>query len=101
MKTFRLVGIAIMAVTLAVALSGCRYYWIKPGSTAEAFNADSQTCLQEARSATPATERYGVVNQDIYRSCLQSRGYQRDKRMPPQHGQPLEPGVHRGYEFDD
>jgi hypothetical protein len=101
MDRARLVGIAVLVVGLAAGLSGCRYYWYKPQTTAEAFARDNDACLQEARSATPATQRYGVVNQEVYRACLRSRGYQREKKLPPPTGSPPDAGYHRGYEFDD
>ncbi len=62
MRYGRACRVAVVSVTLAVSLGGCRYYWFKPGSTAEMFGGDSEACLQEARSTSPATQRYGVVN---------------------------------------
>jgi hypothetical protein len=94
MRTKRLVGVAIVTVGFALTLGGCRYYWFKPGSTAEMFGRDSEACLQDARSASPATQKYGVVNEQVYRACLTSKGYERQKTTEG-------PDKHRGYEFDD
>ena len=94
MRTSRILAIGLVAVGLATSLSGCRYYWYKPNSTAEMFSADNDGCLQEARSASPATERYGIASEQVYRACLQARGYQREKTTSG-------PDKHRGYEFDD
>jgi hypothetical protein len=90
----RLCRVLVLVASLAMSLGGCRYYWFKPGSTAEMFTGDSDSCLQEGRSASPATQRYGIVNQDVYRACLQSRGYERQKTVSG-------PEKHRGVEFDD
>ena len=94
MRTKRLVGIAIVTVGLPLTLGGCRYYWFKPGSTAEMFGRDSEACLQDARSASPVTQKYGVVNEQVYRACLTSKGYERQKTTEG-------PDKHRGYEFDN
>jgi hypothetical protein len=94
MRTSRIVGIAVVAAGLVAGLGGCRYYWYKPQTTAEAFTKDSNACFDEARSATPATARYGIVNEQVYRACLQARGYERrNTTSGPDH--------YRGYEFSD
>jgi hypothetical protein len=92
----RLVHTAVLTMVLGLALGGCRYYWFKPGITTEAFGSDSEACLQEARSVS-SVQKYGVVNEQvrhIYRACLTSRGYQRQKTTDG-------PDKYRGYEFDD
>jgi len=94
MHPARIVGITVVVAGLAVTLSGCRYYWFKPGSTAEMFGRDSEACLQDARAASPTTQKYGVVNEQVYRACLASKGYERQKTQAG-------PDKHRGYEFDD
>ena len=94
MSTQRLVTAAIVTTSLVLMLSGCRYYWFKPGSTAETFGRDSEACLQDARSASPVTQKYGVVSEQVYRACLASRGYERQKTTEG-------PNKFRGYEFDD
>jgi len=87
--------IGFLAISLAVMLGGCRYYWYKPESTAEQFGKDNEECLRESRSATPATARFSIVNQDVYRACLRVRGYAREKKAS------APAGYHRGYEADD
>jgi len=94
MKAKRVVGAAIVTAVLALTLGGCRYYWFKPGSTSEMFGRDSEACLQDARAASPSTQKYGVVNEQVYRACLASNGYERQKTTSG-------PDKHRGYEFDD
>jgi len=94
MRPARIVGITVVVAALAVTLSGCRYYWFKPASTPEMFGKDSEDCLQDARAASPTTLKYGVVNEQVYRACLASRGYERQKTTDG-------PDKHRGYEFDD
>ena len=96
MATTRFTGVLLLAASLALALGGCRYYWFKPGTTQEGFNSDSEACLQEGR-VWAAQQKYGVPNEQVrhvYRSCLASRGYERQKT---QQG----PDKYRGYEFDD
>lgn len=92
MRTSRLLGAALLIAGLV--LGGCRYYWVKPEVTPETFARDNDACLQEARSASPATARYNIVNQEIYRACLTTRGYDRQKTTEG-------PGRFRGYEGDD
>ena len=89
----RFVTAAVVTLGFALMLSGCRYYWFKPGSTAEMFGRDSEACLQDARAASPVTQKYGVVNEQVYRACLASKGYERQKTTEG-------PDKHRGYEFD-
>jgi hypothetical protein len=41
-------------------LSGCgRYYWLKPGATAEHFAGDSRDCLQDASAKVPVEIEFG------------------------------------------
>ena len=86
----------VVAAGLLLSLTGCgRYYWGKPNATADQFKSDNDACLQEARGASPATARYGVVVQDVYRACLRTRGYVRDKQF-----EPVSAGWYRGFEDD-
>lgn len=94
MMATRVVGVALVTTSLALTLGGCRYYWFKPGSTAEMFGRDSEACLADARAASPTTQKYGIVNEQVYRACLASRGYERQKTTSAA-------DKHRGYEFDD
>jgi hypothetical protein len=75
------------AVTVAVAV-GCAsstLHWTKPGATRDDFNRDSYECAQQHsrdtftwRPPIAGGPEYGpAVNKDLYRACLQSRGYQR------------------------
>ncbi len=69
-----------LVVTLAVStLGGCaRFYWVKPGSTAEQFARDSGECEKEA-TVSPAAA--SSVEQSAYRECLTARGYAREKML--------------------
>jgi hypothetical protein len=89
----RLVGAMLLTAVLAVSLGGCRYYWYKPNSTGETFARDSADCLNDAKAASPVTQKYGVINEQVYRACLTSKGYERQKTTEG-------PDKHRGYEFD-
>jgi hypothetical protein len=81
------------AAVLTSLLGGCTaFYWSKPGSTPEQFTRDSQECAKEA-APTPSSSRYGVVVEDVYRSCLQTRGYVRSKQY-----EPVPAGYFRGIE---
>lgn len=84
-----------VVVALVISLTGCaRYYWSKPGTTAEQFSGDSRDCVQQAASTLP---RGSAVNADaietLYRACLGARGYVRDKQFDPP-----PPGSYRGVE---
>src|SRR5688572_26984101 len=73
---------------LAIALlAGCagRLHWTKTGATADDFNRDSYECAQQHsrdsftwRPPIAGGPSYGPeVNKDLYRACMQARGYQR------------------------
>ena len=70
--------LALVALLGAVALGGCggKYYWSKPDSTRDQFDADSTACAKEA-TASPAAAP--SIEQEVYRSCLSARGYVREK----------------------
>ena len=91
--TTRLGSAVLLTAVLTLGLGGCKYYWYKPGGSAEIFARDSEACLNDARSASPVTQKYGVVNEQVYRACLTSRGYERQKTTEG-------PDKYRGYEFD-
>ena len=91
--TTRLGSAVLLVAVLTLGLGGCKYYWYKPGSSLEMFARDSEACLNDARSASPVTEKYGVINEQVYRACLTSRGYERQKTTEG-------PDKYRGYEFD-
>ena len=83
----------LAGVLLAGALSGCaRYYWARPTGTAEQFDRDSRECaLEAAPRSTPG--EYAVFRSEIYRACLSSRGWLREKQWDP-----APPGWFRGIE---
>ena len=84
---------SVLLLLLLSAATGCsRYYWSKPGATAEQFTQDNQACLRQAAGALPSGAALEAVEQ-YYRACLGSRGYARDKQMDPP---PL--GSYRGIE---
>ena len=69
--------LALVALLGAFALAGCgKYYWSKPGSTRDQFDADSRECAKQA-TASPAAAP--SIEQEVYRSCLSARGYVREK----------------------
>jgi hypothetical protein len=72
---------AVFALLAVSTLAGCsRYYWSKPGSSAEQFARDSQECEKEA-TVSPAAA--ASVQQDVYRRCLSARGYARESLVIP------------------
>ncbi|HJR03662.1 MAG TPA: SHOCT domain-containing protein, partial [Methylomirabilota bacterium] len=84
---------SVLLLLLLSAATGCsRYYWSKPGATAEQFTQDNQACLRQAAATLPAGAALEAVEQ-YYRACLGSRGYVRDKQMDPP-----PPGSYRGIE---
>ena len=85
--------LALVAMLGAFALAGCgKYYWSKPGSTRDQFDADSRACAQQA-TASPAAAP--SIEQEVYRSCLSARGYVREKLVTKPEG------THRGIEQYD
>ena len=55
MRRFRRVQLSALVAMIGVfALGGCgKYYWSKPGSTRDQFDADSTACAKQA-TASPA-----------------------------------------------
>jgi hypothetical protein len=91
MPRFALAWVA--AAALAVALAGCgRYYWSKPGATVEQFDRDNTECARET-SANPTEAAHGMVNEKLYRACLEARNWVRKKELDP-----APPGSFRGFE---
>ena len=83
----------VAAAALAVALTGCaRYYWSKPGALAEQFDRDNTECARQA-SANPTEAAHGIVDTNLYRACLESRKWVRNKEFDPP-----PPGSYRGFE---
>ena len=85
--------LAAVALLGAFALGGCgKYYWAKPGSTRDQFDADSRDC---AKQATVSPAAAPSIEQKAYRACLVGRGYVREKlEIKPE-------GSHRGIEHFD
>jgi hypothetical protein len=75
---------SVLLLLLLGAATGCgRYYWSKPGSTAQQFTQDNQTCLQQAVASAPAGSASPDSVRHAYRACLNGRGYVRDKQIEP------------------
>lgn len=85
---------SVLLLLLAGAVTGCsRYYWSKPGASAEQFTQDNQGCVEQAVGTLPlGTAPLDAVRQ-YYRACLSSRGYARGKQFDPP-----PPGFYRGIE---
>jgi hypothetical protein len=82
-----------LVLTLSViALGGCQLYWLKPGADMTAFTAEHQACVKLA--GTPIVDDRVLVNLDMYRACLKSRGWARETGS--KWGNP--PGYYRGLE---
>jgi hypothetical protein len=80
--------VALGLALLLTALGGCgRHYWSRAAATLDDFNRDSSACAKEASQA------YGIVVQDAYRSCLRARGWTRDQQQ-----EPVPAGWYRGIE---
>ena len=72
---------ALVAMVGVSLLGGCaKFYWTKPGSTAEQFNGDSQECIKQA-TVVPAAA--SSIEQQVYRECLEKRGYVRQELYMP------------------
>ena len=86
-----LAGLGILS--LMVSLPGCtRYYWSRPGGSAEQFDRDNRECALET-SANPTEATHGMVNEPLYRACLQARRWVRTKEFTPPPA-----GSYRGFE---
>jgi hypothetical protein len=87
---------SVLLLALLGATTGCsRYYWSKPGATAEQFASDNRDCVQQAASSLPPTAAAVAAGaiEPVYRACLNGRGYVRDKQFDPP-----PPGSYRGIE---
>lgn len=93
MLTPRCALAVVVTAAFAVALAGCaRYYWSRSEATIEQFDADNTACAREA-SANPTEAVHGMVNEKVYRACLESRKWVRTKEFDPP-----PPGSYRGFE---
>ena len=77
MRTARAAYKVVLLVSIVTVLSGCKFYWSKPGGTSDDFNRDSYECVKES-SPTPEAARYGVPSEKIYKACLRQRGWLRE-----------------------
>ena len=83
----------LLLLLLAVSTGCSRYYWSKPDATAEQFTQDNQACVKQAARTLPAGAASLDAVRQYYRTCLNSRGYVRDKQLDPP-----PPGSFRGIE---
>jgi len=72
-RTRRAAHRAVLLLSVVATLSGCKFYWSKPGGTAADFNRDSLECIRES-SPTPEAAKYGIPSEKIYKACLRQRG---------------------------
>jgi hypothetical protein len=92
-RALRVQRTALVAMIVLLALVGCgKYYWSKPGSTRDQFDADSRECAKQATISPAAAPS---IEQSAYRSCLTARGYVREKLEIKREGS------HRGVEHFD
>jgi hypothetical protein len=77
MRTRRAASRLVVLLSVVVALTGCKFYWNKPGGTAEVFNRDSYECARES-SPTPEAAKYGIPSEKIYKACMRQRGWVRE-----------------------
>ncbi len=71
-------------IIAVILLTGCAdKHWTKPGATAQGFSRDSYECAAQHREHHASFKPFegyregDSVNKDLYRACMQSRGYQR------------------------
>jgi hypothetical protein len=76
----------------ALILTGCQLYWRKPGADLAAFTADHHACA--AKAGADVGDGHILVNLDVYRGCLQVRGWQRETGSVGANP----PGFYRGLE---
>ena len=80
----------------AVLLTGCaRYYYGKPAGTYADFRTDSIACARDFGIASGNGE-YAAVSPDLFRRCMLTKGWERDKRF-----EPVGPGQFRGVEDNE
>jgi hypothetical protein len=85
-----------LVIVLGLLLVGCgKHYWGKPGASADDFTRDSNECARSNAMYMSANKDYGIVHAELYRACLQSRGWTRTQHHDP----PL--GWFRGIESDE
>jgi hypothetical protein len=83
----------VVAAALPVSLAACsRYYWSKPGATVEQLDQYNRHCALQT-SADPTEASHGMVNEKVYRACLEARQWVRKKELTPPPA-----GSYRGFE---
>jgi hypothetical protein len=70
MRTRRAASRLVVLLSVVVALTGCKFYWNKPGGTAE-------ECARES-SPTPEAAKYGIPSEKIYKACMRQRAWVRE-----------------------
>lgn len=97
MKPILLVTLAAIAASTAACTSPSTR-WAKGGATAEDFRRDQDACSSRSQSydfvfedrdtgrpgiiesgPTPETRRAGSAEADVYRDCMESRGWRRER----------------------
>src|SRR5437899_10414330 len=83
----RLLVMRLVTIGLVFSwIAGCgKYYWSKPGASAEEFDRDSQECAQKSSGASVTEVGIGL-DEAGYRRCLRARGYIREQHVGPPAG---------------
>ncbi|HEX6978439.1 MAG TPA: hypothetical protein VF342_04000 [Alphaproteobacteria bacterium] len=103
MKSIPLTALAVFALA---ACSAPSTRWVKAGATPEDFRLDQQECVSQVqdfdfafeddresgdpdpftRGANASEQRAGSTRGDIYRRCMEARGWRRERepKMPSQ-----------------
>jgi hypothetical protein len=99
-KLSNLLALLVLVAAVFVLVTGCGYrmYWTKPGASASAFTTDHLVCARHSATPMPTKPGYGVVNEKLYRACLEASGWSRKEvqDMWAERG-----GWFRGIETDD
>ena len=70
----------------ALAITGCgKYYYSKPSTDYADFREDSHACASDF-GIKSGNGQYVVVSPDLFRRCMLSKGWQREKRVEPGSG---------------
>jgi len=71
----RAIGLTIMVGLLLV---GCgKHYWNRAGAGANDFSRDSGECARQNALDMSANKDYAIIQPDLYKACLKSRGWVR------------------------
>jgi len=75
-----MMGLVMVAVTVAACGPAVRYVYTKPGVTAEQRQRDESECTQQAMIAVGGGYGYGsahqILDQGRLNRCMTSRGYE-------------------------